>query len=47
MNSTTTTLTPASQQALAEAALVLQHAQGFVYLPMLVQSERAGALAME
>lgn len=47
MNNPAATLTPASQQALAEAALVLQLAQGFVYLPLLVQSERAGALAME
>jgi len=47
MNSPAATLTPASQQALAEAALVLEHAQGFVYVPVLVQSERAGALAME
>jgi hypothetical protein len=47
MNSPAAPLTPASQQALAEAALVLEHAQGFVYVPVLVQSERAGALAME
>ena len=47
MNNPAAPLTPASQQALAEAALVLEHAQGFVYVPVLVQSERAGALAME
>ena len=47
MNSPAALLTLASQQALAEAALVWEHAQGFVYVPVLVQSERAGALAME
>ena len=47
MNAPTATLTPASQQALAEAALVLEHAQGFVYVPILVPSERAAALAMD
>ncbi|EWS65649.1 hypothetical protein Y695_01082 [Hydrogenophaga sp. T4] len=40
-------LSPASRQALAEAALVLGHAQGFIYVPVLVSSERAGALAMD
>ena len=47
MNLPTSELTPASQQAVAEAALVLQHTQGFVYLPILVPSERAGALVLE
>ena len=40
-------LTPATRQALAEAALVLQHAQGFVFLPLLVSSERAAVQAWE
>lgn len=47
MNSPASTLTPASLQALAEAALVLEHAQGFLFLPLLVQSERAGAMAVD
>ncbi len=40
-------LSAASYTALAEAALILQHAKGFVFLPLLVPSERAGVLAME
>lgn len=47
MKSPAATLTPASLQALAEAALVLEHAQGFLFLPLLVQSERAGAMAVD
>jgi hypothetical protein len=47
MNQPTSELTPASQQAVAEAALVLQQTQGFVYMPILVPSERAGALVLE
>lgn len=47
MNGQGAALTPASRQALAETALLLQHAKGFIFLPLLVQSERAGALALE
>jgi hypothetical protein len=40
------TLTPASQQALHEARLMLEMSVGFLYLPVLVQNAEVGAQAL-